>query len=195
MSTLRPQARLPPLCAEAQDPLHSRVEHSADDEALPVPTGIGCGSGVLGNQSSLMNKRMNQTESLPYEIMSSLVCPHSRGKSSFFLLPFIFSWFPISRLLLDFLYFSLGLLSLAPSFPTWEISLLGGLGNRILVSCFSLVSKPYSACKQEDRCARFSKRFGPPTLVPELACEEMGSREQASVYQKSRQECPRPVAG
>lgn len=43
---------------------------------------------VLGNHSNLMNEGMNQTEGLPYEIMSSLVCPHSRGKSSFFF-PFI----------------------------------------------------------------------------------------------------------
>lgn len=53
---------------------------------------------VLGNQSNLMSKGMNQIESLSYEIMASLVCPHSRGKSSYFLLPFIFFWFPFSVL-------------------------------------------------------------------------------------------------
>lgn len=81
---------------------------------------------VLGNRSNLMKEGMNQTEGLPYEIMSSLVCPHSRGKSSFFF-PFIIFFFCFPSLVpfLAFLYFSLGLLSLALCLPTWEGSLWG----------------------------------------------------------------------
>lgn len=51
----------------------------------------------------------------------------------------------------------------------------GGGVDRILVSCFSLVSKPYNAYKQEARCVWFSKGFGPHTLVPELVCEQIPS--------------------
>ena len=51
----------------------------------------------------------------------------------------------------------------------------GGRVDRILVSCFSLESKPYNAYKQEARYVWFSKGFGPHTLVPELACEQIPS--------------------
>lgn len=111
---------------------------------------------VLGNQSNLMNKGMNQIESLSYEIMSLLVCPHSRGKSSYFLLPFIFFWFPFS------VSPGFPLFPLRPPLPCSLFSHLGGWFlcgggrwggvDRILVSCFSLASKPYNAYKQEARC-------------------------------------------
>lgn len=113
-----------------------------DDEAPPFPTDLGW--GMLENQPNLMNKGIHRIKSQPYEIMSSLVCPHSRGKSSFLL--YFFPCFPISILLLASFYLSSGML----------FSHMGGFfaEGRILVSCFSLVlaSKPYSFCKQEARC-------------------------------------------
>lgn len=120
---------------------------------------------VLGNQSSLMNKGMNQIESLPYEIMSFLVCPHSIGKSSFFLFPLTFS------------IFSSCLLSLFPH----ERFLCGGQNSCQLFQ-FSIASKIYSSCKQEARCVWLPKGFSPHTLVPDLAYEERASREQASLF-------------
>ena len=77
-------------------------------------------------------------------------CPHwfaliPEERVHIFSFPLFFSGFPFQSLL-AFLYFSLGLLSLAPSFPTWVGGFFvvegGGGVDRILVSCFSLASKP-----------------------------------------------------
>ena len=94
-----------------------------------------------------------------------------------FSFPLFFSGFPFQ--------FSPGfpLFLLRPPLPCSLFSHLGGFFvvegggrvDRILVSCFSLVSKPYNAYKQEARYVWFSKGFGPHTLVPELACEQIPS--------------------
>lgn len=161
------------------------------------------GVGVLGNQSNLMNKGMNQIESLPYEIMALLVCPHSKGKSSFFLF-LLFIYF-ISVFPFQFFWFLLFLLRppLPCFLPTWEVSLCvccggqeaWGGGHRIVVRCFHLVlasSLIAPVNRRPDVCDSLKDSIPPPPHSCSRA-SLWGNAQQGAglVYHKSKQRCQR----
>lgn len=119
--------------------------------------------------------------------------PSFQRKEFIFYFPFIFFLFS------QFSYFlGFPLVLLRRPLPCFLSSHMGGffVGHGILVSCFSLVlaSEPYSFCKQEARCVWFPKGLVPACLFQSLLVKKCPAGWKP-VYQKSKQECQKPMAG